>query len=147
MAKEINKPIKVKGVVEFYGYVDNYNKNGKEYVLTIKDPEFMDVSKELIEKWYTDDKGRTDIPDQYEKILKGEKMEKVYFRSKSPIDRFQIKNKNGEVEEIKIDYSPDLTGKKIVMVMYRQYIGSIAIKELPPEYKRIAYDASEFDDL
>lgn len=145
-AKEVTKAMKVTGVVEFYGYVDNYNKNGKEYVLTIKDPVFKDVSKELIEKWYTDDKGRVDIPDQYEKILKGEKLEKVYFRSKTPIDRFQVV-KNGDVEEVKIDYSPDLTGKKISMVMYRQYIGSIAIKELPPEYRRIAYDASEFDEL
>lgn len=146
MAKEINKPMKVKGVVEYYVYADNYNKDGKEYVLAIKDPEFVDVAEELIKKWYTDDKGRVDIPDLYQKILKGDKIEIAYFRSKKPIDRFQIIN-NGEVEEVKIDYSPDLTGKKISMVLYRQYIGAIAIKELPPEYKRIAYDAAEFEDL
>ena len=147
MAKEINKPMKVKGVVEYYVYADNYNKDGKEYVLAIKDPEFVDVAEELIKKWYTDEKsGRVDIPDLYKNILDGKKIEVAYFRSKKPIDRFQI-IKNGEVEEVKIDYSPDLTGKKISMVMYRQYIGAIAIKELPPEYKRIAYDASEFDDL
>lgn len=146
-AKEVSKSMKVTGVVEFYGYVDNYNKDGKEYVLTIKDPVFKDVSKELIEKWYTDEKsGRVDIPDQYKKILNGEKLDKAYFRSKKPIDRFQVL-KDGEVEEIKIDYSPDLTDLKISMVMFRQYIGSIAIKELPPEYRKIAYDASEFSDL
>lgn len=145
--KEVNKPMKVTGVVEFYGYVDNYNKDGKEYVLTIKDPVFKDVSEDLIKSWYTDDKtGRVDMPDQYEKLLKGEKLEKFYLRSKKPVDRFQI-IEGGEVKEIKIDYSPDLKDKKISMVMYKQYIGSIAIKELPPEYRKIAYDASEFDEL
>ena len=86
------------------------------------------------------------MPDQYEKLIKGEKLEKFYLRSKKPIDRFQIID-HGEVKEVKIDYSPDLKDKKISMVMYKQYIGSIAIKELPPEYRKIAYDAAEFDEL
>ena len=37
--------------------------------------------------------------------------------------------------------------ERIIMSYYRAYIGVIAVGELPPEYKRVAFDASEFEGL
>lgn len=139
--------IKIKGTVDFYGYVDNFNKDGKEYVLAIRDYDILNYDPATVASWYKDKDGKQQkLPTVYEMLNKGEKPELIYFRSEYPVDNIQIL-KNGTVEPIEIDYSPDLKGMRVSMTMYRQFIGYIAMKELPPEYKRVAFDASEFDDL
>lgn len=152
---EERKPIKVVGEVEFYGKVDTYNKREgklkegdpeKEYCLTLKNYKFKDLDPEEVKKWYTDDKGKTKLPGMWDDILNGKEPELLYFKSNYPVESFQIVV-DGNIVETKIDYSPDLKGRKVSMTCYKQYIGAIAIKELPPEYKRIAFEASEFDDL
>ena len=56
-ANEAKKDMLVSGVCEFYGQTDNYDGDGKEYKLCIKDPEFKHLDWETIESWYTDKKG------------------------------------------------------------------------------------------
>lgn len=139
--------IKIRGTVDFYGYVDNFNKDGKEYVLAIRDYDILNYDPDVVAGWYKDKDGKPQkLPAIYEKLNKGEKPESIYFRSEYPVDNIQIV-KDGTVEPVKIDYSPDLKGMRVIMTMYRQFIGYIAMKELPPEYKRVAFDASEFEDL
>lgn len=139
--------IKIKGTVDFYGYVDNFNKDGKEYVLAIRDYDLLNYDPEVVAGWYKDKDGKPQkLPALYEQFNKGKRPETVYFRSEYPISNIQLV-KDGNVEPVEIDYSPDMKGKRVIMTMYRQFIGYIAMKELPPEYKRVAFDASEFDDL
>lgn len=150
-AEERKPSIIVTGTVDFYGLVDNYNKDGKEYVLTLKDYEFKNLDPEEIKSWYTNERGKVDLPGQWDDVLNSKEMpEKLFFRSNYPIKKFQIPvEENGEKKVVtqEISYSPDLKGKKIKMTCYRQYIGTVAIKELPPEFKKIAFEADEFDDL
>lgn len=147
MATVEKKPeIKIVGTVDFYGYVDNFNKDGKEYALAIKDYEIINYDPEIVKAWYDNDSDKGKLPGMYEKLNKGEKPDVLYFRSEYPVNTIQIV-KDGKVEPVTIDYSPDLKGHRVKMTMYRQFIGYIAMKELPEEYKRIAFDASEFDDL
>ena len=151
MANVTNTPekkpeIKIVGTVDFYGFVDNYNKDGKEYVLAIKDYTIKDYDAETVKSWYDNDKDNGKLPAVYVELNKGNNPDMIYFRSDYPVDTIQIV-KDGNVEPTKIDYNPDLKGLRVMMTMYRQFIGAIAMKELPPEYKRIAFDASEFDDL
>lgn len=149
-AQERNTKIIVKGLVDFYGYVDNYNKDGKEYVLTLKNYEFVNLDVEEVKSWYTNERGKTDLPGQWEAIINGTKPEKLFFRSNYPIKKFQtLEEVNGAKTVVTkdIDYTPDLKGCEIKMVCYRQYIGAIAIKELPPEYSKVAFNADEFADL
>lgn len=141
------KPVKVRGTVEFYGYVDNYNKDGKEYVLKLSNYDFVNYDPNVVFDWYKDKDGKQQkFPTMFEELNAGHNPEFLYFRSDYPIDTIQIK-KDDHVEAVKIDYKPDLTGKRIVMTMYKQFIGAIGMKELPPEFKKIAFDATEFDDL
>lgn len=150
IAEERKPKIMVKGVVDFYGHVDNYNKDGKEYVLTLKDYEFTNLDPEEVKSWYTNERGKTDLPAQWESILNGDTPEKLFFRSNYPVKKFQTLEEVNGVKQVvtkDIDYNPDLKGCEIKMTCFRQYIGSIAIKELPPEFKKVAFDASEFDDL
>lgn len=157
---EERKPIKVVGTVLFYGKTDTYNKkNGKlkegdpekEYLLAIKDYQIKNWDIEQINKWYTNDRGKVELPNMYEDLKaymdgEGDAPEILYFKSQYPVDHFQIIEDSTVVDK-EIDYNPDLSGCRISMSMYRQYIGQIAIKELPPEYTRIAFDAIEFDEL
>lgn len=149
------KTIKVIGVVEFYGKVDTYNKkNGKlkegepekEYMLVLKDYELKGFDEDEVKKWYTNDRGKVELPSMYEDIIDGDMPDLLYFHSQYPIDTFQTL-KDGNVVEKKIDYNPDLKGCRVSMAMFRQYIGRVAIAELPPEYSPIAFDAGEFADL
>ena len=144
--KEKKPAIKIRGTVDFYGYVDNFNKDGKEYVIAFRDYDILNYDPETVKAWYDTDADKGKLPGIYEALNKGEKPDVVYFRSEFPVDTIQIV-KNGEVEPTKIDYNPDLKGHRVIMTLYRQFIGDIAMKELPPEYKRIAFDATEFDDL
>lgn len=150
IAEERKPKILVKGLVDFYGHVDNYNKDGKEYVLTLKDYEFSNLDAEEVKSWYTNERGKTELPAQWESILNGEKPERLFFRSNYPVKKFQTLDEvDGEkvVVTKDIDYNPDLKGCVVRMTCYRQYIGSIAIKELPPEFKKVAFEAGEFEDL
>lgn len=150
IAEERKPKIVVKGIVDFYGHVDNYNKDGKEYVLTLRDYSFSNLNAEEVKSWYTNEKGKTDLPTQWEAILNGETPEKLFFRSNYPVKKFQVLEEvNGEKTVVTkdIDYNPDLKGKEIKMTVFRQYIGLIAIKELPPEFKKVAFNADEFADL
>lgn len=150
IAEERKTAIVVKGVVDFYGHVDNYNKDGKEYVLTLRDYEFSNIDEEEIKSWYTNERGKTELPTQWENVLNGELPEKLFFRSNYPIKKFTtIVEEDGEKKLVtkEINYNPDLKGCVIKMTCYRQYIGSIAIKELPPEFKKVAFNAEEFEDL
>lgn len=155
--KEVESKLtmKIVGVVEFYGKVDTYaKKNGKlkegdpekEFSLCIKDFEIRNLDPETIRGWYTNDRGKVELPADYEDLLDGKRPEKMYFKSQYPIDTFQILE-DGNVVDKKIDYSPDLNGCRISMTLNRKYIGRIAIAELPPKYTPIAFDASEFDEL
>lgn len=153
---EQKKVMKILGTVEFYGKVDTYaKKNGKlkegdpekEYSLCIKDFKVQNLDPETVKGWYTNDRGKIELPEDYENILDGKLPEKMYFKSKYPINSFQLLKEDGSIVDEKIDYSPDLTEKKIAMTLDHKYIGRIAIKELPPKYTPIAFDASEFDEL
>ena len=144
--KEKKPEIKIRGTVDFYGYVDNFNKDGKEYVIAFRDYEILNYDVDVVKSWYDNDSDKGKLPGMYEALNKGEKPETLYFRSAFPVSEIQLV-KNGEVEPVTIDYNPDLKGHRVIMTMYRQFIGHIAMKELPAEYKRIAFDASEFDDL
>lgn len=150
VAEERKPSIMVKGIVDFYGYVDNYKKDGKEYVLTLKDYEILNLDEEEVKSWYTNEKGKTELPAQWEAILNGDNPEKLFFRSNYPIKKFQtLEEVDGKkiVVTKDIDYNPDLKGCSVKMTCYRQFIGSIAIKELPPEFKKVAFNADEFTDL
>lgn len=150
IAEERKTSILVKGVVDFYGHVDNYNKDGKEYVLTLRDYEFSNLDEEEIKSWYTNERGKTELPTQWENILNGDNPEKLFFRSNYPIKKFSVLEEVDGKKTIvvkDINYNPDLKGLTIKMTCYRQYIGSIAIKELPPEFKKVAFNADEFSDL
>lgn len=150
IAEERKPKILVKGLVDFYGHVDNYNKDGKEYVLTLKDYEFSNLDAEEVKSWYTNERGKTELPAQWEAILNGEKPERLFFRSNYPVKKFQtLEEVDGKKTVVTrdIDYNPDLKGCVVRMTCYRQYIGSIAIKELPPEFKKVAFEAGEFEDL
>ena len=65
IAEERKPKIVVKGIVDFYGHVDNYNKDGKEYVLTLRDYSFSNLDAEEVKSWYTNEKGKTDLPTQW----------------------------------------------------------------------------------
>jgi hypothetical protein len=143
--------MKVFGKVSFYGKVDTYDKKGKEYALTLEDWEIKDFDEDIVNGWYTDDKGKVNLPKQADELVdfyngKGEKPEKLYFRSQYPIDNVNILE-DGEVKNVELDYAPDFNEVRICMSFYRSYIGSVAVGELPPEYKRVAFDASEFEGL
>ena len=143
--------MKVFGKVSFYGKVDTYDKKGKEYALTLEDWEIKDFDEDIVKGWYTDDKGKVNLPKQADELVdfyngKGEKPEKLYFRSQYPIDNVNILE-DGEVKNVELDYAPDFNEVRIIMSFYRSYIGSVAVGELPPEYKRVAFDASEFEGL
>ena len=143
--------MKVFGKVSFYGKVDTYDKKGKEYALTLESWEIKDFDEDIVEGWYTDDKGKVNLPKQAEEIInfyngQGEKPEKLYFRSQYPITSVNVLE-NGEVKNVELDYAPDFNDVRIIMSFYRSYIGSVAVGELPPEYKRVAFDASEFEGL
>lgn len=143
--------MKVFGKVTFYGKVDTYDKKGKEYALTLENWEIKDFDEDIVRGWYTDDKGKVNLPKQADEIIdfyngKGEKPAKLYFRSNYPITSVNVLE-NGEVKAVELDYSPDFNDQRIIMSFYRSYIGSIAVGELPPEYKRVAFDASEFEGL
>ena len=150
IAEERKPKILVKGIVDFYGHVDNYNKDGKEYVLTLREYTFSNLDAEEVKSWYTNERGKTELPTQWDNILNGEMPEKLFFRSQYPIKKFQLLEEvNGEKTVVTkdINYNPDLKGCEIKMTCYRQYIGAVAIKELPPEFKKVAFNADEFADL
>lgn len=151
IAEERKPKIMVKGIVDFYGHVDNYNKDGKEYVLTLRDYSFTNLDAEEVKSWYTNERGKVDLPGQWDEILNSKEMpEKLFFRSNYPIKKFQVLEEKDGVKSVvtkDIDYNPDLKGCEIKMTCFRQYIGAIAIRELPPEFKKVAFEADEFDDL
>ena len=143
--------MKVFGKVTFYGKVDTFDGKGKEYALRLENWEIKDFDEDIVKGWYTLDNGKVDLPDQAQTIIdfyngKGEKPEKLYFRSKYPISNVNVLE-NGEVKNVELDYNPDFNDVRIIMSYYRAYIGVIGVGELPPEYKRVAFDASEFDGL
>ena len=80
-ANEAKKDMLVSGVCEFYGQTDNYDGDGKEYKLCIKDPEFKHLDWETIESWYTDKKGNVKLPKMYKDLKEGNTPDKVYFKS------------------------------------------------------------------
>lgn len=150
IAEERKPKMSVVGIVDFYGHVDNYNKDGKEYVFTLKDYEIKNLDPEEVKSWYTNERGKVDLPGQWEDILEGKEPERLFFRSNYPIKKFQVLEEvDGEKKVVTkdIDYNPDLKGLKVKMTLYRQYIGQIAIAELPPEFKKVAFNAEEFADL
>lgn len=82
--------------------------------------------------------------------MEGKEPERLFFRSNYPIKKFQVLEEvDGEKKVVTkdIEYNPDLKGLKVKMTLYRQYIGQIAIAELPPEFKKVAFNAEEFEDL
>ena len=145
--------MKVIGEVEFYGKVDTYDKKGKEYALSFINWEIKNWDTDIVKSWYTDDRGKLNLPKQAEELLdffngKGNKPEKLYFRSQYPISSVNKLNLDTkEVESIELEYTPDFKGQRVIMSYYRSYIGMIGVNELPPEYKRVAFDASEFEGL
>lgn len=139
---------KVKGIIDFYGYVDNYNGDGKEYVLKIKDPEFSDLDWEEINGLYTDDKGKIKLPKLYKQIQADEKLTEVYFRSTQyPITKVNVYDKETkEVTTHEVE-NPSLKGLPVVMKFKKQYIGSLLLDRIPEEFKPVAFSADDLEDL
>lgn len=139
---------KVKGIIDFYGYVDNYNGDGKEYTLAIKNPVFSDLDWEEINSLYTDDKGKLKLPKLYTQIQSGDIPEVVYFRSSQyPINKVSVYNKDTKEVTVHEVENPALKGLPVVMKFKKQYIGSLLLDRVPEEFKPVAFSDDDLEDL
>lgn len=137
------KEMLVTGQVDFYGYVDNYNGDGKEYKLAIKNPEFKNLDWDLIKnEWY---KGKK-LPSMYEKLEKGEAIDMAYFKSSQyPISRISVYNKDEKTITSVDVTNPQLKDMTILMKLNKLYIGAIMTDSIPEEFKPSAF--ADVEDL
>ena len=137
------KEMLVTGQVDFYGYVDNYNGDGKEYKLAIKNPEFKNLDWDLIKnEWY---KGKK-LPSMYEKLEKGEAIDMAYFKSSQyPITRISVYNKDEKTITSVDVTNPQLKDMTILMKLNKLYIGAIMTDSIPEEFKPSAF--ADVEDL
>ena len=136
----------VSGVVDFYGYVDNYNGDGKEYKLAIKNPEFKNLDWDEIEAWFTDDKGKVKLPKLYKELKDGKTPDMAYFKSAQyPITRVSVYDKETKtVNSVEVN-NPQLKGMTVLMKLNKLYIGAIMTDAIPEEFKPTAF--AGVDDL
>lgn len=146
VTNEVKKDMMVSGVVDFYGYVDNYNNDGKEYKLAIKSPEFRNLDWDLIEEWYTDDKGKVKLPKLYKNLKDGKTPEMAYFKSSQyPISKVSVYNKEERtVSTVEVN-NPQLKGMTVLMKLNKLYIGAIMTDAIPEEFQPTAF--ADVDDL
>ena len=137
------KTMTVSGTVDFYGYVDNFNGDGKEYKLAIKEPVFKNLDWDVIKNdWY---KGKK-LPSMYEKLEKGEAVDMAYFKSSQyPITRVSVYNKeDGTITGVDVT-NPQLKDMTVLMKLNKLYIGAIMTDSVPEEFKPSAF--ADVDDL
>ena len=147
-ANEAKKDMLVSGVCEFYGQTDNYDGDGKEYKLCIKDPEFKHLDWDVIESWYTDKKGNVKLPKLYKDLKEGVTPDKVYFKSSNyPITRVSVYNKEDKtIKSVEVS-NPQLKDMTILMKLNKLYIGAIMTDAIPEEFHPTAFaDADELGD-
>lgn len=145
MAKDnIKKEMTISGVVDFYGYVDNYNGDGKEYSLAIRDPKFNHIDWDEIEGWYTDDKGRVKLPKMYKDLKEGKDIEIAYFKSaKYPINRVSVYNKEDKtITQVEVN-NPQLKDMPVLMKLKKTYIGAILVDRVPSEFSPVAFSMDD----
>ena len=140
------KDMLVSGVVDFYGYVDNYNGDGKEYKLAIKDPDFKNLDWDEINEWFKDDKGKVKLPNLYKNLKEGKAPEIAYFKSAQyPITRVSVYDKeNKTVKSVEVT-NPQLKGMTILMKLNKLFIGAIMTDAIPEEFKPTAF--ADVEDL
>lgn len=140
------KDMLVSGVVDFYGYVDNYNGDGKEYKLAIKDPDFKNLDWDEINEWFKDDKGKVKLPNLYKNIKEGKVPEIAYFKSAQyPITRVSVYDKETKtVKSVEVT-NPQLKGMTVLMKLNKLFIGAIMTDAIPEEFKPTAF--ADVEDL
>ena len=140
------KDMLVSGVVDFYGYVDNYNGDGKEYKLAIKDPDFKNLDWDEINEWFKDDKGKVKLPNLYKNIKEGKVPEIAYFKSAQyPITRVSVYDKETKtVKSVEVT-NPQLKGMSVLMKLNKLFIGAIMTDAIPEEFKPTAF--ADVEDL
>ena len=140
------KDMLVSGVVDFYGYVDNYNGDGKEYKLAIKDPVFKNLDWDEIDEWFKDDKGKVKLPNLYKNLKEGKAPEIAYFKSAQyPITRVSVYDKeNKTVKSVEVN-NPQLKGMTVLMKLNKLFIGAIMTDAIPEEFKPTAF--ADVEDL
>lgn len=140
------KDMLVSGVVDFYGYVDNYNRDGKEYKLAIKDPDFKNLDWDEINEWFKDDKGKVKLPNLYKNIKEGKVPEIAYFKSdRYPITRVSVYDKETKtVKSVEVT-NPQLKGMTVLMKLNKLFIGAIMTDAIPEEFKPTAF--ADVEDL
>ena len=143
--EEKKKDMLVSGKVDFYGYVDNYNGDGKEYKLVIKKPEFKNLDWDQIEAWYTEN-GKVKLPGMYKDLKAGKTIEVAYFKSAQyPITRVSVYNKEDKTVTGVDVTNPQLKDMTVLMKLNKLYIGSIMTDRIPEEFKPTAF--ADVDDL
>lgn len=140
------KDMLVSGVVDFYGYVDNYNGDGKEYKLAIKDPVFKNLDWDEINEWFKDDKGKVKLPNLYKNLKDGKVPEIAYFKSAQyPITRVSVYDKETKtVKSVEVN-NPQLKGMTVLMKLNKLFIGAIMTDAIPEEFKPTAF--ADVEDL
>ncbi len=140
------KDMLVSGVVDFYGYVDNYNGDGKEYKLAIKDPVFKNLDWDEIDEWFKDDKGKVKLPNLYKNLKDGKVPEMAYFKSSQyPITRVSVYDKETKtVKSVEVN-NPQLKGMTVLMKLNKLFIGAIMTDAIPEEFKPTAF--ADVEDL
>lgn len=127
-----NEPIKkakpmVTGRVTFYGKVNNYNHTGKEFALCLENPVFSGIDEESVSKMYdTENNKKTEYAEFYKKLLSGESLDKVYFRSQYDVESVFTEGKFVDVADIP-NFS--LNQAYIRMTVNKSYIGKIQLLE------------------
>lgn len=83
----------IKGTIGFYGKVDNYKGDAKEYSLRIDNPEFINIDEAALEEAFPLPKSKKDRerPAKIQSILDHESVEKMYFNSSYPINKVWVK--------------------------------------------------------
>lgn len=140
------KDMLVSGVVDFYGYVDNYNGDGKEYKLAIKDPVFKNLDWDEINEWFKDDKGKVKLPNLYKNLKDGKVPEIAYFKSAQyPITRVSVYDKETKtVKSVEVN-NPQLKGMTVLMKLNKLFIGAVMTDAIPEEFKPTAF--ADVEDL
>ena len=136
----------VSGVVDFYGYVDNYNGDGKEYKLAIKDPVFKNLDWDEINEWFKDYKGKVKLPNLYKNLKDGKVPEIAYFKSAQyPITRVSVYDKETKtVKSVEVN-NPQLKDMTVLMKLNKLFIGAVMTDAIPEEFKPTAF--ADVEDL
>lgn len=134
----------VTGVVGFYGKVDNYNGDGKEYCLRIENPVFTDLDQEAINEVCTITRGKNKgkLLNFYQDLKDGKEIEAAYFHSSYPINKVYIVE-GEELTQYEVK-NPELEGHKVKMMLNKTYIGSIVCDDLPSEYTGKPFNMEDF---